>query len=362
MKKLLITFAALAMAVACSDNSCPYEAQIAELDSLIAVQNIPQMEISVYENGKTFTYSGGMDTLNHFYGNDNCTFQAASLSKVVFSYLVMKAVDDGLIELDKPLCEYTDIDRFEDKEMASRLTARIVLSHRTGLPNWAASPSSDEWPTSIIRFKYPVDSCYAYSGEGIAFLQRALEQIKGKSLEEIAREEVFAPFGMNLTSYDWLPAYDSLCVCSFNLEGENRGQRYGLRPNSAYTLRTCSKEYMEFIRRALIKGEGLQPETYKEWLTAQTEAIRYAGNHRDADAGFFWGLGVGLKDNGEGKCDICWHWGDNGTFKALFVASPEAGKAVMYLTNNPNGHHFANRVCELFMGKNYGIQEWIEEE
>ena len=115
--------------------------------------------------------------------NRESIFQAASLSKPVFAYIVMRMVDRGEIDLDRPVADYTDIDRFDDPEMARRITPRIVLSHRTGLPNWAASPSSDEWPTSRINFKYPVDSCFAYSGEGYAFLQRAVEAYDEFGLE-----------------------------------------------------------------------------------------------------------------------------------------------------------------------------------
>ena len=69
-------------------------------------------------------------------------FQAASLSKVVFAYIVMKMYDKGEIDIDRPLYEYTDIDRFVDKDMAKKLTARLILMHRSGIDDWAASPSS----------------------------------------------------------------------------------------------------------------------------------------------------------------------------------------------------------------------------
>ena len=75
--------------------------------------------------------------------DEQSIFQAASLSKPVFAYIVMKMVDRGEIDLDRAISDYTDIDRFEDKEMAIQLTPRIVLSHQTGLTNWAAGPSSD---------------------------------------------------------------------------------------------------------------------------------------------------------------------------------------------------------------------------
>ena len=95
-------------------------------------------------------------------------FQAASLSKVVFAYIVLKMYDKGEIDIDCPLHVYTDIDRFVDKDMAKKLTARLILMHRSGIDDWAASPSSDAWPTAPIKFTFPVDSIFGYSGEGYA--------------------------------------------------------------------------------------------------------------------------------------------------------------------------------------------------
>ena len=155
-----------------------------EIKRIIVGAQVPLIQLESSFNGERLSYQienpNFYDSVKIASGEATpkpAVFQAASLSKVVFSYIVMKMYDRGEIDLDAPICTYTDIDRFEDKESASKLTARMVLNHRTGLPNWSTSPSSQEWPTSTITFKYPVDSCYGYSGEGFAFLQRAVEKI-----------------------------------------------------------------------------------------------------------------------------------------------------------------------------------------
>ena len=77
-------------------------------------------------------------------------FYAASLSKAVFGYLVANLVNEGIIDLDKPLQKYFDVpipdlkfekdwkgfkDISEDKRYEN-ITARMCLSHTTGFPNW----------------------------------------------------------------------------------------------------------------------------------------------------------------------------------------------------------------------------------
>lgn len=287
-------------------------------------------------------------------------FQAASLSKVVFAYIVMKLYENGEIGLDTPICEYTNIDRFADKERAKLLTPRMVLNHRTGLPNWSTSPSSEEWPTSTIEFKFASDSCFGYSGEGFAYLQRAVEAIKGKDIDAIAKEIVFDPLGMNYTSYNWLPIYDSLAVDGYNKEGENRGKGRHPRANVGYTLRTCAADYSKFIQ-ALLNGTGLKPETYATMFEANSgAALRYNDNNRDCDQKIAWAMGIGTEENANhGK--ILWHWGDNGSFKALFLIIPSEKKSLVYFTNSAYGHDIINPITELFLKDTTPItvSDWI---
>ena len=272
----------------------------------------------------------------------------------MFAYIVMRMVDRGEIDLDTPIAEYTDIERFDDPEMARRLTPRIVLSHQTGLPNWAVSPSSDEWPTSRITFKYPADSCFAYSGEGYAFLQRAVEAIREAPLDEIARKEVFDRFDMPTTSYDWLPGYDTLALTGFNRAGENRGQGRHPRANCAYTLRTNATEYARFLQRALLEGEGLSKEAHEEMFTHQVHAQRYADEPRDCDSTVFWCLGFGAVNE-----DYYWHWGDNGNFKALWLLHPATGEGFVYFTNRATGHDLLNPFLKELSGDDLPLNDWI---
>src|SRR3954454_3299702 len=63
-------------------------------------------------------------------------FAAASLTKPVFALGVMNLVDDGAFELDRPLLEYLPEPYLAEEDRAASITARMVLSHTTGFPNW----------------------------------------------------------------------------------------------------------------------------------------------------------------------------------------------------------------------------------
>lgn len=316
---------------------------------IAAEAEIPLIQL-VYEDGGhalSFEFSQ-IDTI--VASEDGSTiFKAASLSKVVFAYIVLKMVDDGELGLDEPIYKYTDIDKFENKEWAKQITPRMVLSHRSGLPNWAeGGPSSDEWPVAIIKFKYRPDSTFSYSGEAFAFLQRAVEAIRGKSIQEVAEEEVFIPFNMPNTSYGWKESYKEKAADEYNRKGENTGKQIYPRENVGYTLRTTATEYSQFIRNAIIEGKGLKPETHKLMLTPTGIA------HRNEEAKGYdkyieWGLGIGIEHN-ERFGAIYHHWGDNGNFKALFIAIPHQDKYLVYFTNSYNGHDIIDRLTSLFFG------------
>ncbi len=373
MKKILntILFAAIAVSVcSCSDKTASDFKDFSKLQPVIEKDSVPIMQVAYLQDGNVYTaelynpniYSTGkIDSLKRHTGEN--VFQAASLSKVVFAYIVNKMADAGDIDLDKPLYEYTDIKRFTDTVKAKQITARLVLEHRTGLPNWSESPSSDKWPTSPINFKFAPDSCFGYSGEGFAFLQRAVESIKGKDIEQVAREMVFEPLGMSNSSYVWIPKYDSLAVEGYNWNLENRGVGNMPRANVAYSMRTTATDYMKFLQELISnkKAETIA-QMFKPYPTC---AVRYAGEPRSCDSTIFWGLGIGTNKITSSNADDAtkdsyayWHWGDNGNFKALFIILPD-NSAFVYFTNSAHGHAIVNDVTEILVGRTFDIEPWI---
>ena len=329
------------------------------LVQLTEEHSIPSMQFTFYQVGKEYqTILGGTDAADR---TEQDIYQAASLSKVVFSYIVMRLADEGIIGLDVPICSYTGIERFVDKKMATRLTPRMILSHTSGLYNWAYSPVADEWSASPITFHFPADSRFGYSGEAFSFLQRAVEDVTGESLNQLAARYVFEPFDMPLSSFEWRSEYDTLALDGFTFDGQNTGKDEYFGSNCAYTLRTNSTEFMNFIVHAILFGEGLSDSAYSAWLTPRSHAVRFANERRDCDKDMYWCLGVGSVCHEDTTVpDKYWHWGDNGTMKCLFVVDHDKGIAFDYFTNSANGHDISDEICEMVFGETYSIEEWID--
>ena len=266
-------------------------------------------------------------------------FQVASISKVVFSYIVLRLVDRGLLELDKPLYEYTGgvlEERFcnafpddtaagaRNEEWAKRITARMVLTHGTGLPNWMENsrPGDDK-----LVFTHEPDTRYTYSGEGFHYLQRVVEHITGKTLNDLADQEVFIPLGMISSSYKWRDEYETTHAYGYDTNNVKGEQGVDRPENAAYTLRTNVKDFSLFIE-ALMEGRGLKPETFEAMVRPQ----------RLTEPGLYYGLGIRVNPNEELGYGPLWrHSGSNTNFRAMFWIFPQEQTYLIYFTNSANG-------------------------
>ena len=265
----------------------------------------------------------------------NTIFEAASLSKCVFAYAVLRLYDRGIISLDTPLIKYIgSYERFDSTDHRyAKITARMVLRHTTGLPNWG-----DE---KFARLIFTPDSTYSYSGEGFQYLQRVIEKLTNKSLNEVAEQEVFTPLGMTRSNYAWTDKFDSLAAFGNDSNAVN-GHR---KQMAAASLLTCAHDYAIFLR-ALMAGTGLKPETQRMMFDKQSAGIWFHHRVTEANNHIWWGLGVGIQENESGKW--IWQWGDNGGFKGFCIANPEKKEALVYFTQSNWGLHITSDILNAF--------------
>lgn len=115
------------------------------LTSQVGPGNLPGLSIAIINNGKIVYHrsmgTGSLET--HSAVNDQSIFEAASLSKTVFTYFVLRLVDQGIFNLDTPLYKYMPYEDISGDERYKLITARMVLDHTSGLPNWRTSDLAD---------------------------------------------------------------------------------------------------------------------------------------------------------------------------------------------------------------------------
>ena len=279
-------------------------------------------------------------------------FQAASISKTCFAYLVMRLWDRGIIDLDKPLYLYTEglEERFcnvfpddaernaQNEEWAKRLTARIILTHGSGIDNWVSSSGSAS--NEKIHIDIEPDTKYTYSGEGIHYLQRVVEHITGKDLESLAQEEVFKPLGMEDTSYIFLDGkYDDIHAYGFNSEHVKKSQGKTKKPNAAYSMRTNVHDFSKFAE-ALIAGTGLSHKAH--------EILFMPYRSLGSNPASWFGHGIRITLNPGNDYGPIWHHsGSNSNFKGRFWILPKQGIYCIFFSSSNNGSAIAAPLAKL---------------
>ena len=146
---------------------------------------------------------------------DNDTvFEAASASKPLFAYVVMKLAEKGVIDLDAPLTKYTNERYIPNDPRLDLITARHVLMHATGFPNWRS-------PDSPMAINFTPGSKFGYSGEGFSYLQSVITHLTGHvdtsrcgefesrvrfcatDIADYMQRRLLRPFHMDSSSYVW---------------------------------------------------------------------------------------------------------------------------------------------------------------
>ena len=333
------------------------QAKADAFDAIMRGHGIPGAQLLWSHAGTSEEFDYGVTRLH---AADKVTpdtvFEAASLSKVLAAYIVMRMVDAGQMDLDAPLWNYWHSPRTRDNPQARRITARMVLDHTTGLKNWQVSPSSPAIDTAPLESLFEPGTRYSYSGEGFYLLQKTVEHITGTAWNELAGKEVFARFDMPDSSYVAVPAQESHRARGHDADGVPDDGPGHARANTAYTLVTNAHDYGNFIRGALLEGKGLAPATHALMLAEASDADDHA-MPSPADPYVSWGLGVGLQKVA-GRT-LVWHWGDNPGYKAFFMLDPASGDYLILFTNSDKGLSTYKQVLNLFFGKgDYPAVDW----
>ena len=306
---------------------------------LIERAGVPGLSLAIIKDGNlAYTNSYGVaDTKTQAPVQPDQVFQAASLSKPMFAYIVMRLVEKGELTLDQPLSEFLDYDRFTNKDYAAKITARMVLSHQPGLPNWGGTP---------LDFKFEPGTRFSYSGEGYYYLQSALEAKMGMSLEQIAVREVFAPLGMEHSTYSINTRTDLNPVTPH----DNGGMPVALSDvdmNAAASLYTNASDYAKFMT-AMLQEKGLKSSSFEELTASQVGVpidVWSEDPQPELTGNLFWTLGWGREETTNGP--VYWHWGDNGAFKAFVIMSMDKGDALAYFANAQNGLYMIDEAVSL---------------
>lgn len=208
----------------------------------------------------------------------------ASLTKAVFAYTVLRLVDEGKVDLDKPIAnmlekplpDYGNLDAYGNwgdlagDERWRAVTPRHILNHSTGFANFSFLE-----PDEKLRFHFDPGSRYGYSGEGIMLLQFGLDKGLGLDTGKEVQRLVFDPLKMPNSSLVWRPDFAANYADGWTLDGSVEAHDERGRVRMAGSMDTTITDLANFAA-ALVSGEGLSKKARAE-LFRPGLPIRSAG-------------------------------------------------------------------------------------
>ncbi len=309
------------------------------IDEQMSELEMPGLAIAIINDGKiVYNRTLGVKNLDTKATVDqNTLFEAASMSKPILAYLAMRMVDKGVLDLDKPLYQYLPNYDLDYDERYRKITARMVLTHVTGMPNWRYENKGQ-----YLNLRFDPGAEFSYSGEGFEYLGNVVAHLSGgtrKDLEDMIQREVFGPMGGEDAYYmqnDLIDAHKA----NGHFNGIVNNIYKPQLPSMAGGLQTSAVTYAAFII-GLMNEVGLKEATYDELFSRQ---VTLPDNHvfktsYEQDA---WALGFSISDSPYGE--IYGHGGNNGDFQSSFEFSPSTRTGYVFLTNCNQGERFNQRL------------------
>lgn len=347
----------------------------ASIHQLIDAANVHGMAVTVFDNNKV-TYQktfGYKDYEKKLKLTDSTNIYGASFSKAVFGVLVMKLVEDGVIDLDTPLesylpkkiYEYPSKTRWHDDFSAlvndslySKITARMCLTHTTGFAN-------SRWfePDYQLRVHGEPGTRFSYSGEGFIYLQVILEHLLNKNLEELAQKIIFEPLNMNNSSYKWQPGYEKDFAFGYDSNDKRYEKDKDNEPRGGGTLETTSSDYTKFLE-AVLNHKILSEKSWNELFKPQIQirSIKQFGPLALKDSttndkiALSYGLGWGVLQTPYGSG--VFKEGHGNGFQHYAILFPKAKKGIMIMTNSDNGESVFKSLLAIALKDTFTPTEW----
>lgn len=337
----------------------------AETRALMAGENVKGLALAIIDEGKVVHVAafGQRNVEKALPLEPDTVMYGASLTKTVFSYFVMQLVDEKMLTLDtsiaellpKPLPSYPGYEALEGDERWRVLTPRIILSHTSGLANFAFLE-----PDQKLRFHWQPGTRYGYSGEALIMLQLALEEgLKIKVGEEIQRR-LFDRFGLQHTSLTWRDDFAANLADGYGIDGQFGEHDQRSKARVAGSMDTTIADQAK-LWAALMRGDDLSPASRAMWVTpqqaissrAQFPTLIDSTDQRGPAMGLSAGLGMLVFGN-------TWFKGGHNDFTGNMVVCQEAKRrCVVLLSNSVRAERIYPALVHRILGDT-GMPWWWE--
>jgi len=326
------------------------------LPELMARFHVPAVSVAVIRDFELhWAKAYGVADVETGQSADNDTmYQAASISKPVAAFGVLRAVARSRLSLDEDVNRYLRSWAVPAREFtpAQPVTLRSLLSHTSGADDGFGFPGyhpSVDRPTVVqvlegakpsntgpVLFARPPYAAFKYSGGGVTIVQLAVTEALDQPFPALMDELVLGPAGMTRSAYEQplSPGRDRNAARAHDGDGRAMDAKWHVYPEleaaGLWTTPTDLARLAIALQRALAGRDGaLLPRELAREMVTPVGVGPYA-------------VGFSIAKNGEG-----WyfsHGGSNWGFRATLTAHVRKGYGAAVMTNADGGGPLAEAL------------------
>ncbi|MGY6651687.1 serine hydrolase [Amycolatopsis sp. TRM77291] len=299
------------------------------------------------EDAEVLASYGVLNTKTGVEVTEDSVFQIGSISKVWTATVVMRLVDEGLLELDAPIADVLPDLRLADPGVAGKVTMRHLLTHTSGIDGdvFTDTGRGDDCLERYVEVldqaaqNHPLGETFSYCNSGFVVMGRVIEKLTGLTWDAAMREKLFAPLG--LTHTVTLPEEALLFRAAVGhvTDGDEDpapAPVWGL-PRSmgpAGLITATAKDVLGFARLHLTGGLTPAGERILTTDSVTAMAAKQTEIPDKHSLGDSWGLGW-IRDTWGGQ-RVIGHDGNTIGQSAFLRLLPDQGLAITLLTNGGN--------------------------
>uniref|UniRef100_UPI00404A52D5 serine hydrolase n=1 Tax=Gelidibacter sp. TaxID=2018083 RepID=UPI00404A52D5 len=299
-----------------------------------------------HQDSIIFKEGFGLANMEWNIANESDTkFQIASLTKSFTAMLIMQLVNEGKLDLHKPIALY--LPEYPE-EAARKITIHQLLTHTSGIPNVKNDKKVNRPNDMVSQFsneplKFEPGENFDYSNSGYTLLGYIIENVTNKSYEEVLEEKIFKPLMMQNSGFyrngpiikNLSSGYNKWYGDYFDTEKTDESSAY-----SAGGLYSTVEDMMLWSKA--LNNETLLPKKYMDLIFT-----KHSPDNND-----FYGYGWELKKRPIGNTDefieTAGHGGNIDGYRASFIRVPSTNSSIVLFSNT--SYAFLNAINQAVIG------------
>ena len=310
------------------------------VETFLKEHRIPGASIAiVHENDLFYSKAWGATGETEEKVTTETPFTIGSISKSLTGLAIMKLIEEDTVHLEDPVQKYIPWFTLKDKEAASKITIKHLLTHSSGMSTYSGLSISDKESKDLKAIKNNVESLsnvaltappgekHQYSNANFLILGAVIEEVTNQTYSEYMKREVFLPLGMKNAAADNDTAYKKGYLAGYqswfgiprksSVTYDNGGAPYGYITASAEDM----IQYIKFLG---------QQDSNK--LLTEENMNLYLSSHFQIDENRYYGFGLRITNpNSDEK--MIWHSGSTPDSHAEVFFIPKTGWGGVILTN-----------------------------